>query len=148
EHIRKPFVPRKSLADDTQAIQKAYSWKRRKCIRELVNPNPSRCHLSSGALFNHFNNFWSLPEQDSSPDFLPLIVEDFSKELVCECLIAAENTTSGPDKFTYKHCREIYPKGKILSKLFNICLSLKRIPSSWKSSTTILIHKKGTPDEI
>ncbi|XP_046856059.1 uncharacterized protein LOC124449153 [Xenia sp. Carnegie-2017] len=46
-----------------------------------------------------------------------------------------------PDE--YKHLRSIDPKGEILAKIFNRCLTDRNIPAQWKESNTILIHKKG-----
>ncbi|GFT09220.1 transposon TX1 uncharacterized 149 kDa protein, partial [Nephila pilipes] len=43
----------------------------------------------------------------------------------------------------YKHWREIDPRGIILSKIFNICIKIKKIPPSWKQSSCVLIPKKG-----
>ncbi|GFT03263.1 retrovirus-related Pol polyprotein from type-2 retrotransposable element R2DM [Nephila pilipes] len=132
-----PSFIKKPLAEDAQSIQKAYSWNRRKCIREIINPNPTRCSIPMDNLFAHFNSSWSPPEDDSSPDFssppdLPPIAEHLSPELICKCLKSAENTAPGPDRISYKHWRELDPMGKLLSKIFTICLSLKKISSTWK----------------
>ncbi|GFS86882.1 retrovirus-related Pol polyprotein from type-1 retrotransposable element R2 [Nephila pilipes] len=133
---------------DPQTIQKAYAWNRRKCIRDLVESNDTRCSVPTEVIHSHFTATWAAPSADSSPSFppppeLPTIVESFTENLVCECLKAAENTAPGPDLIAYKHWREADPKGRILTRLFNICLSLKKVPASWKQSDTVLIHKKG-----
>ncbi|GFT61728.1 retrovirus-related Pol polyprotein from type-2 retrotransposable element R2DM [Nephila pilipes] len=42
-----------SIVNDAQAVQKAYAWNRRKCIRHLVNPNPLiKSNLSSNDIHN------------------------------------------------------------------------------------------------
>ncbi|GFT19301.1 retrovirus-related Pol polyprotein from type-2 retrotransposable element R2DM, partial [Nephila pilipes] len=133
---------------DPQTIQKAYAWNRRKCIRDLVESNDTRCGVHIDDIYSHFSSTWAAPPIDSSPSFpdppeLPPIAESFTEDLVCECLKAAENTAPGPDLVAYKHWREADPKGRILTRLFNICLSLKKVPASWKQSETVLIHKKG-----
>ncbi|GFT09236.1 c2H2-type domain-containing protein [Nephila pilipes] len=122
---------------DPQTIQKAYAWNRRKCIRDLVESNDTRCSVHIDDIYSHFSSTWAAPTIDSSPSFpnppeLPPIAESFTEDLVCECLKAAENTAPGPDLVTYKHWREADPKGRILTRLFNICLSLKKVPASWK----------------
>ncbi|GFT03822.1 retrovirus-related Pol polyprotein from type-2 retrotransposable element R2DM, partial [Nephila pilipes] len=144
---------RKTVASDAQGVQKAYSWNRRKCIRDLINPNPTRCSIPASDLFSYFQNVWGAPVDDSCPYFspppaLPAICESLDADLVCACLRSAENTAPGPDRIAYKHWREIDPSGKILTLIFNICLSLRKVPSSWKQSETILIHKKGSMDDI
>ncbi|GFR02240.1 retrovirus-related Pol polyprotein from type-2 retrotransposable element R2DM [Trichonephila clavata] len=48
----------------------------------------------------------------------------------------------------YKQWREVDPGCKIVSAIFNICLKLNKIPPSWKSSSTVLIHKNGEHDDI
>ncbi|GFT45786.1 retrovirus-related Pol polyprotein from type-2 retrotransposable element R2DM [Nephila pilipes] len=84
----------------------------------------------------------------SPPPVLPPICESIDADLVCACLRSAENTAPGPDRIAYKHWREIDPSGRILTLLYNICLSLRKVPSSWKQSETILIHKKGSTEDI
>ncbi|GFT74116.1 hypothetical protein NPIL_223021, partial [Nephila pilipes] len=82
---------RKTVASDAQGVQKAYSWNRRKCIRDLINPNPTRCSIPASDLFTHFENAWGAPADNSCPDFsppptLPAICESLDAELVCACL--------------------------------------------------------------
>ncbi|GIX97727.1 retrovirus-related Pol polyprotein from type-1 retrotransposable element R2 [Caerostris darwini] len=50
----------------------------------------------------------------------------------------------GPDRITYNHCRSVDPRALLLTKVFNCCI--RRIPSSWKVSTTILLPKNGDAD--
>ncbi|GFU42034.1 retrovirus-related Pol polyprotein from type-2 retrotransposable element R2DM [Nephila pilipes] len=144
---------KKPDASDAQGLQKSYAWNRRKCIRDLVNPNPTRCTIPASDLFSFYKNIWDTPEDDSCPDFspppvLPPICEILEADLVCACLRSAENTAPGPDRIAYKHWREIDPSGKILTLLYNICLSIRKVPPSWKKSDTILIHKKGATDDV
>jgi hypothetical protein len=51
------------------------------------------------------------------------------------------------DKVGYRHLKLVDPNCKILGLIFNKCLDKKKIPLSWKQSTTILIYKKGCIDE-
>ncbi|GFS98750.1 retrovirus-related Pol polyprotein from type-2 retrotransposable element R2DM [Nephila pilipes] len=144
---------KKEKLKDPQTIQKAYAWNRRKCIRDLVESNDTRCSVPTEVIHSHFTATWAAPSADSSPSFptppeLPPIVESFTEDLVCECLKAAENTAPGPDLVAYKHWREADPKGRILSRLFNICLSIQKVPASWKQSDTVLIHKKGDQTDL
>ncbi|GFW16088.1 retrovirus-related Pol polyprotein from type-2 retrotransposable element R2DM [Trichonephila clavipes] len=49
---------------------------------------------------------------------------------------------------TYRHWREVDPSCSVLPRVFNICLKLSDIPASWKSSRTLLIHKKGNVGQL
>ena len=53
------------------------------------------------------------------------------------------SSAPGPDRLPYKVWKAIDPSGSILSKILEICRLHKRIPKSWKESTTILLYKKG-----
>ncbi|GFT04319.1 retrovirus-related Pol polyprotein from type-1 retrotransposable element R2, partial [Nephila pilipes] len=62
---------------------------------------------------------------------------------IISCLQSCENTAPGPDRLFYQHWKTVDPRCVIVSKIFNICLKLKNIPTAWKSSNCILIPKKG-----
>ena len=54
----------------------------------------------------------------------------------------------GPDKITYHTLKMFDPEGTILAAIFEICRRAKRIPTNWKSSQTIFIHKKGDTNNV
>ena len=54
----------------------------------------------------------------------------------------------GPDKITYHTLKSFDPEGTILAAIFEICRRAKRIPTNWKSSQTIFIHKKGDTNNM
>ncbi|GFR13725.1 retrovirus-related Pol polyprotein from type-1 retrotransposable element R2 [Trichonephila clavata] len=82
------------------------------------------------------------------PPVRPPIIDSLSPAFVAACLQSAENSAPGPDLISYRHWREIDPSCKILCKIFNICIRLSDIPTSWKTSKTVLIHKKGDTGDI
>ncbi|GFU01291.1 retrovirus-related Pol polyprotein from type-1 retrotransposable element R2 [Nephila pilipes] len=144
---------RSSDSQDAQSIQKAYNWNRRKCIRNLINPSNARCSIQPTLTHSFFSNIWNASEDHSIPDFgsppdLPPIVESLDQDLVRECLQSTENTAPGPDGIAYKHWRVVDPSGNILSIIFNLCQQLRGVPDTWKSSNTILIHKKGVTEDL
>ena len=51
----------------------------------------------------------------------------------------------GPDQVTYAYWREVDPTSSIITKILETCRKDKKIPASWKNSTTILIHKGDDP---
>ncbi|GFT18714.1 retrovirus-related Pol polyprotein from type-2 retrotransposable element R2DM [Trichonephila clavipes] len=61
---------------------------------------------------------------------------------------SAENSAPGPDRLTYRHWREVDPYCKVITRIFNICLKMSNIPSAWKTSSTVLIHKKDDPTKL
>ncbi|GIY48208.1 LINE-1 retrotransposable element ORF2 protein [Caerostris darwini] len=77
-----------------------------------------------------------------------LLDNEFTAKEVWAILKKAENTAPGPDRLTYHHLRLIDPGAKLLTKIFNLCVRFRKVPSNWKSSMTILIPKGGDPLEI
>ncbi len=58
------------------------------------------------------------------------------------------NSAPGKDRVEYQHLRQVDPNCKVLTSIFNCCLTQKQIPSAWKISTTTLIYKKGNSDDL
>nr|CDJ82579.1 RNA-directed DNA polymerase (reverse transcriptase) domain containing protein [Haemonchus contortus] len=58
-------------------------------------------------------------------------------------------TASGPDRIKPEHLKSIPPVIiKTLARLFTRYLSECKVPTSWKTSKTVLLYKKGDPDAI
>ncbi|GFU59198.1 retrovirus-related Pol polyprotein from type-2 retrotransposable element R2DM [Trichonephila clavipes] len=77
------------------------------------------------------------------PPSRPPVIETLTREFVEACLTAAENSAPGPDSISYRHWREVDPACSIIARVFNACIKMADIPSAWKMSNTILIHKRG-----
>ncbi|GFT04899.1 retrovirus-related Pol polyprotein from type-2 retrotransposable element R2DM, partial [Nephila pilipes] len=138
---------------NAQEVQKLYRWNRRRCVRNITQPQSTPCSIRKDALFSSFQKIWSLPEETfelhtESPPERPPILENLDPEFVRECLQSSENSAPGTDKITYKQWREVDPRCITLTKIFNVCLKLHDVPTSWKISKTILIHKSGDPEDI
>ena len=58
------------------------------------------------------------------------------------------NSAPGSDKVEYRHLRSVDPKCTILSTIFNRCSENRNVPDRWKTSSTILIHKKGDASDV
>ncbi|GFQ96453.1 hypothetical protein TNCT_256131 [Trichonephila clavata] len=82
------------------------------------------------------------------PPERPPVVHAFTPTFVASFLQSAENSAPGPDGIMYKQWREVDPGSKIVSAIFNICLKLNKIPPSWKTSSTVLIHKNGEHEKV
>ncbi|GFT57464.1 retrovirus-related Pol polyprotein from type-2 retrotransposable element R2DM, partial [Nephila pilipes] len=129
-------------------IQKQYRWNRRRCIRNLTNPSSSTCQIKKEILTDHFTKTWASPDSDfsfpsRSPPSIPPVIDLLSPESIISCLQSCENSAPEPDRLSYQHWKTVDPRCAIVSKIFNICLKLKNIPTAWKSSNCILIPKKG-----
>ena len=75
--------------------------------------------------------------------YAPISAEEASKKLR-----SLSNSAPGSDKVQYRHLRSVDPKCNILSSIFNRCLSESDVPEEWKTSSTILIHKKGDSRDV
>lgn len=53
-----------------------------------------------------------------------------------------------PDHVTYANWREVNPTSAITSNIRNTCRKNRKVPDSWKNSTTIHIHKGEDPANI
>ena len=69
-----------------------------------------------------------------------------SNKEIKDKLKCMSNSAPGKDKVEYRHLKLVDPNCDILGLIFNKCLEEKKIPLSWKQSTTILIYKKGSSD--
>ncbi|GFS88606.1 retrovirus-related Pol polyprotein from type-2 retrotransposable element R2DM, partial [Nephila pilipes] len=143
----------KSDPQNAQLIQRQYRWNRRKCVRNIVNPSSSFCQIEKNLLHSHFTESWAPPSvqhtfPDCSPPTLPPVLELLHSDAIASCLQSFENSAPGPDRLSYQHWKSIDPRCIIISKIFNICIKFKDVPSSWKHSTCILIPKKGDVSSI
>ncbi|XGW34381.1 hypothetical protein V3C99_018337, partial [Haemonchus contortus] len=58
-------------------------------------------------------------------------------------------TAPGPDRIKAEHLKSLPPViVKTLARLFTRYLSECKVPTSWKTSKTVLLYKKGDPDDI
>lgn len=69
----------------------------------------------------------------------------FTPDEVLMRLRKSENTAPGGDRLTYHHWKTVDPEALFLTALFNACVHHRRTPDSWRTSRTVLIHKKGDP---
>ena len=144
---------------DAQKIQSLYNHSKKRAARKILADNSP---TYTGSLYDaesFFRNSFAYKPCDidalkkSLDSYVPSIEIDDSlfyppsKEEICSKVKSATNTSPGPDKIEYRHLKKIDPDGTILSLIFNRCFLEKNVPSSWKSATTILIHKKNSNDD-
>ncbi|KAG8184509.1 hypothetical protein JTE90_002355 [Oedothorax gibbosus] len=105
--------PTTTDAGDHRKIQRLYKRNRCRAIRLITEGEGTQCHLEGSTIINHFQEVFSPSEHD------PAIFRQ-----------AAGRSTIPMDPFSP-------------DEVLNVCLRAKRNPSQWKTSRTILIHKKG-----
>ncbi|GFU36219.1 retrovirus-related Pol polyprotein from type-1 retrotransposable element R2, partial [Nephila pilipes] len=71
------------------------------------------------------------------------VLDLLTPEALFSCLQGCENSAPESDLLTYKHWKEADQRGYVFSKIFNFCLKVQDIPSSWKISSCILLPKTG-----
>ncbi|KAG8179228.1 hypothetical protein JTE90_004056 [Oedothorax gibbosus] len=150
-----PFTPKHIDASNCRVIQRLYKRNRRRAIRLIVEGDSSRCHIPAADVFDHFKKIFeerdfdrsvlmnafptNHPEMDTSP---------FTPAEIRGRLHKFENSAPGPDRLSYENLKQAYPDCRIIARSFNFCLYSKRIPSAWKKSKSILIHKKNDIDDL
>ncbi|KAG8175810.1 hypothetical protein JTE90_013361 [Oedothorax gibbosus] len=149
------FTPKHVDTSNCRVIQRLYRRNRRRAIRLIVEGEASRCHIPAADITRHFSSVFaerSLNEavlSDSFPTNHPSIdMSPFSPAEIRGRLHRFENSAPGPDRLSYEHLKLADPDCKIIAKIFNFCLYKKRIPTAWKKSKTILIHKKGDENDL
>ncbi len=75
------------------------------------------------------------------------LMDPMSSKEIKDKLKCMSNSAPGKDRVEYRHLKMVDPNCSVLGLIFNKCLEEKKIPLSWKQSTTILIYKKGSSDE-
>ncbi|CAB4028427.1 Hypothetical predicted protein, partial [Paramuricea clavata] len=89
----------------------------------------------------------SLSDNVPSTDIDQSLMDQMSPKEIKDKLKSMSNSAPGKDKVEYRHLKLVDPDCKVLSLIYNKCLEEKKIPSSWKQSSTILIYKKGSSDD-
>lgn len=142
------FTIRNGDPRDPTTTQRTYRRNRRRAMRTVKGEQNKYCNVNIDDLREKFFNNES-PQPDLSiysnctKAERPPSAAIFSSYEVKRKLKASENTAPGPDRLTYNHLKSFDPHAKVLALIYNICLKAKRIPTSWKQSTTIFIPKKG-----
>eukprot|EP00731_Ephydatia_muelleri_P013812 Em0007g1122a len=106
-------------------------------------------------IYNYFRGKNSQPHSDTSeaPPPFPIwpqstevdILEDPFTEQEVEATLKGlpSNSAPGPDRLRYSDWKRLGSVVPILTVILNTCRVNKKVPLSWKTSSTILIHKAG-----
>ncbi|GBM93217.1 Retrovirus-related Pol polyprotein from type-1 retrotransposable element R2 [Araneus ventricosus] len=134
---------------DQKTIQPLFKKNRKRAVRIITGQEGEFCKINPQVLQPYFTNAWShsdyaggvfVPTTEARSQILEV---PFSAKEVGRKLKDAENTSAGPDRLTYFHWKSLESSSLFLSTVFNACLHFRKIPPSWKLSSTILIPKTG-----
>uniref|UniRef100_A0A914Z9B1 Reverse transcriptase domain-containing protein n=1 Tax=Panagrolaimus superbus TaxID=310955 RepID=A0A914Z9B1_9BILA len=150
--------------NDTKAakkIQALYRLNKKKAFTQITTAGPSQhCQVDAEIVSEHFKNIYAPSDRQPTPppiEVPPLdpiegetdpLSKAFTIAEVQERIKNSKNTAPGPDLINYNMLKKKDPTGITLTSIFNTVLRLKHIPEDWNRSSTILIHKKGDPDQL
>jgi len=111
-----------------------------------------KCEVPLDRTEEHFQKSWETSSCDPSIYPIhtrePMQLPPFDTKEVGKRMAKFENTAQGDNGLTYTHWRRLDPSCSLLTTILNTCLKHRRIPNSWKAATTILIYKKGDPENL
>jgi hypothetical protein len=128
-------------------------------MREVRGEESPFCTIPGPQVADHFQDVFQqrldcLPEPPEDAELPPTLqhadplVAYINRASIVARLSHCSNTAPGADGVRYSCLRMKDPNAHILVEILNRCLSEKRIPAAWKSSRTILLHKKGEKNNI
>jgi hypothetical protein len=132
---------------------------KKRAARQVLNGNTTSYTGTKDQATQYFTNTFSaspinveevlqsLNNNVQCADEDPNITAPFSSEDIKNKLKSLANSAPGKDWVEYRHLKLVDPDYKILNIIYNKCLAVKKIPPSWKESTTIVIYKKGSSDD-
>ena len=142
-------------------IQKLYRKNPKQAMQQIKQePPPLRCQIPCQTVQNHFEElgrptpdfdnpgpppFGSWPTTTTGDVMDGELTQQEVRNVVKKM---PYQSAPGPDRVTYANWREVDPTSTIITKILETCRRNKRVPSSWKRSNTILIHKGGDPADI
>ena len=149
-----------------QKIQSLYQEDPRRCYNWHINPKPSpECPLDIKTLEDFYSKEWNdtniflEPTQDSiwyinkclneedQQQFLDSIINEESiKEVIRTRPNLSANGSDGISNAIWKFSPKL--TSKIVKIIIQFMLKYNKIPYIWKESKTILLYKKGDPNEV
>lgn len=138
-------------------LRRIYRTNRPRAIRLALQPPSTSYQGSMEACRNHWADegkaravsdaqlddlLRCLPD---APQSSPNLAAPLTEEEIGRRLHRANNTAPGADRLEYRHLRALDPECKLIAAILNGCLHFRRVPDSWRTGSTILLHKKGDP---
>jgi len=142
---------------EAKRIQALYRVNRRRAIREVLQGPAEFCRVPTRRVQAYFEDLYrggerldnagAEAERVDPPrrEDVELLMAPFTEREV-DCRIRRMNNSApGPDGLTYRDLRAADPGARLLAAFFNACYRLEAVPASWKTSNTVLVHKKDDP---
>ena len=138
-------------------LQKLYRINPKACMDTIRrSPKPPRCEVHIPVVHEYFkrkNDQPTLVIGETPPPFpvwprsaeVDLLDNPFTEQEVEAVLRSLPNNSApGPDRLRYADWKRLGSSSvSILTSVINTCRVNKKIPLSWKASSTILLHKAG-----
>jgi hypothetical protein len=143
---------------EARRIQTLFRLSKKRAARRILQDNNTIYTGTKDQANDYFTDTFSTSTIDvdelisSLSDNIPpasidhSLMDAMSNKEIRDKLKCMSNSAPGKDKVEYRHLKLVDPNCDILGLIFNKCLEEKKIPLSWKQSTTILIYKKGSSD--
>ena len=152
---------RQRKALQAKELQMEYRKNAKRCVEKILDDAQERrqCGIPLGDIHKQMSKNYSEATRGSDR---PAWIDDPEREKtdVLDTPFAMEevrrqlrrlpaNSAPGPDGTTYSHWKRLDPEGKMLTVILNICRKAARVPSTWKTSTTVLAYKnKGDEKDL
>jgi len=138
---------------EAKRIQALYRANRRRAVREVLRGPADQCQVPKRLVQEYFERLYGggeilagsgvEAERPSGSREEIAVLGPFAEREVDRRLRRMNNSAPGPDGVSYRDLRGADRGARLLTALYNICLRLEAVPASWKTSNTVLIHKKG-----
>jgi len=140
---------------EAKRIQALYRANRRRAVREVLQGPADQCQVPRRQVQEYFERLYRGGEDlagagveaeradPPSPQEVSAVLGPLAEREVDRRLRRMNNSAPGPDGVSYRDLRGADRGSRLLTALFNICLRLEAVPASWKTSSTVLVHKKG-----
>ena len=144
---------------EASRLQKLYRTSKKRAIRTILEGSDVKYTGGEDSLLDFFREVYSprvidrdIIGVDSSVLFRNTdqaresgtdLLRPVSQREISTRLGRMTNSAPGRDRLEYRHIRMADGAFRVTAAIFNRCLRECRVPSSWKSATTVLIHKKG-----
>ncbi|KAL1415296.1 hypothetical protein MTO96_029567 [Rhipicephalus appendiculatus] len=137
---------------NAEEIQRLYRRNRRRAVRLIFDGPSQTCAIPLQELQDYWGRTWSDRQADSTlaPSTRACSGRRGRGALQPRRGLPApaqvqRTRPPGGDRLTYHHWKAVDPEARFLAALINACIHHKRTPDAWRTSRTVLIHKRGDP---
>lgn len=147
--------------EDNSSISRLYFTNKKSAIKKILEGENTKC-ISPLPLVEKFFQNQSTKKGLNADNLTVLLNEIFSSDIyeeielcrpitekdVEEIFKTTKRSAPGWDKISYTDLKVTDPTFEALTLIYNICLREEKIPEAWKMSDTVLIYKKGNPENL